>query len=612
MRRIEPTYLSFHKNWLIIFSSISLIIALLFFGHPIPMYLTNLALNSASPSTSTSISCNPSPVVIGGATACTVTVTAIRSSTTTPTGRVTFTTNSNGTFSSTVCDLAGSSGSRVASCSVDYYPLAVGTHMIDGWYSGDMTYPPSMSSRTLTVIPATTTTSVSCTPAALNLNETSTCLATVAGVDPTETSPPSGSVVFSVMPIGGFFARTSCDLIAVPAYQASCLSSFAPSTSGPQTITGRYAGDAFYSASLGNFSLNVAFTETSTSITCTQGSVIINQAIFCRATVTDSSTFPVAPIGTVGFTTDSAGEFSPTASCLLATAGSASCSVTYTPALAGQHLLTGTYNSDSTHSSSSGSATITVSQRSTSTSLTCSPLSVVANQQTTCTATVSDTSNVGGSSTPAGSVSFTNNSTGTFSATSCTLTPSSNRAASCSFSYTSTLIGNAWITASYAGDSIHTGSLYSSIISITPAPELSAPSLVIARAGSVITFRVNATDADTTRVLTLTAVPASMPSGAIFTTAKGYGTVTGIFDWVPPQRIAPGNYTLTFRVSDGQGGVSTVQVIVLVDVVSRSPTLPFSGYYQYIVLAAGGVVAILAVGRFWGRRKPSWLPLIPR
>ena len=128
----------------------------------------------------------------------------------------------------------------------------------------------------------------------------------------------------------------------------------------------------------------------------------------------------------------------------------------------------------------------------------------------------------------------------------------------------------------------------------------------------MITFRVNATDADTTRVLTLTAVPASMPSGAIFTTAKGYGTVTGIFDWVPPQRIAPGNYTLTFRVSDGQGGVSTAQVIVLVYAVSRSPTLPFSGYYQYIVLAAGGAVAILAVGRFWGRRKPSWLPLIPR
>src|SRR2546422_7797936 len=204
MRRIEPTYLAFHKSWLIIFSSIGLIITLLFLGQSIPMHLTNSTLNSPNASASTSILCNPSPVVIGGATACTVTVTAIRSSATTPTGNVTFATNGTGIFSSTICDLSGSSGSRVASCSVDYYPLAVGTHVIDGSYSGDMTYPPSMSSRTLTVIPATTTTSVSCTPAALNLNETSTCLATVAGVDPTETSPPSGSVVFSVMPIGGF------------------------------------------------------------------------------------------------------------------------------------------------------------------------------------------------------------------------------------------------------------------------------------------------------------------------------------------------------------------------------------------------------------------------
>src|SRR6266487_4454918 len=275
MRRIEPTYLSFHKNWLIIFSSISLIIALLFFGHPIPMYLTNLALNSASPSTSTSISCNPSPVVIGGATACTVAVTA-RSSTTTPTGSVTFTSNSTGTFSSTVCDLAGSSGSRVASCSVDYYPLAVGTHMIDGWYSGDMTYPPSMSSRTLTVIPATTTTSVSCTPAVLDLNEPSTCMATVVGVDPTETTPPTGSVIFSVLSSGGSFTQTSCDLMAIPSYQASCSATYTPSTSGPQTITGSYGGDAFYSASVGTFALDVAFKETSTSITCAQASAPIN------------------------------------------------------------------------------------------------------------------------------------------------------------------------------------------------------------------------------------------------------------------------------------------------------------------------------------------------
>ena len=569
------------------------------------MHLTNSTLNSPNASASTSILCNPSPVVIGGATACTVTVTAIRSSATTPTGNVTFATNGTGIFSSTICDLSGSSGSRVASCSVDYYPLAVGTHVIDGSYSGDNTYPSLMSPRIfLTVISATTTTLVSCTPAVLNLNEPSNCIATVAGVDPTETTPPTGSVIFSVLSSGGSFTQTSCDLIAIPSYQASCSATYTPSSSGPQTITSSYGGDAFYSASVGTFALDVAFIETSTSITCAQASVPINQGVFCQATVTDTSTFPLAPTGTISFTTNSAGEFSPAASCRLPTTGSASCSVTYTPALAGQHLLTGTYGSDSTHSSSSGSVTITVSQRSTSTYLICSPLSVLANRQTTCTATVNDTSNLGASATPAGSVSLTSNSTGTFSASICALTPSGNRAASCSFSYTSTLIGNAWITASYAGDSIHTGSLYSSIISITPAPELSAPSFVIARVGSVVTFRVSATDADTTRVLTLTAVPASMPSGAIFTTAKGYGAVTGIFDWVPPQRIAPGNYTLTFRVSDGKGGVSTAQVIVLVDV-SRSPTLPFSGYYQYIVLAAGGAVAILAVGRFWGRRKPG-------
>src|SRR5439155_1075953 len=255
--------------------------------------------------------------------------------------------------------------------------------------------PSLMSPRIfLTVISATTTTLVSCTPAVLNLNEPSNCIATVAGVDPTETTPPTGSVIFSVLSSGGSFTQTSCDLIAIPSYQASCSATYTPSSSGPQTITSSYGGDAFYSASVGTFALDVAFIETSTSITCAQASVPINQGVFCQATVTDTSTFPLAPTGTISFTTNSTGDFSP--------------------------------------------------------------------------------------------------------ASICALTPSGNRAASCSFSYTSTLIGNAWITASYAGDSIHTGSLYSSIISITPAPELSAPSFVIARVGSVVTFRVSATDADTT------------------------------------------------------------------------------------------------------------------
>src|SRR5207248_9548558 len=78
--------------------------------------------------------------------------------------------------------------------------------------------------------------------------------------------------------------------------------------------------------------------------------------------------------------------------------------------------------------------------------------SVNTGSATTCTVTVADSSGAG-AVTPTGSVSFTSNSTGSFSATSCTLA-----AGTCSVTYTPTVVGHALITGTYAGDSIHTGS----------------------------------------------------------------------------------------------------------------------------------------------------------
>src|SRR5436309_11526495 len=48
---------------------------------------------------------------------------------------------------------------------------------------------------------------------------------------------------------------------------------------------------------------------------------------------------------------------------------------------------------------------------------------------------------------------LTTNSTGTFSATTCTLA-----SGTCSVTYTPTVVGHALITGTYAGDSVHTGS----------------------------------------------------------------------------------------------------------------------------------------------------------
>src|SRR5439155_267449 len=131
---------------------------------------------------------------------------------------------------------------------------------------------------------------------------------------------------------------------------------------------------------------------------------------------------------------------------------SGTCSVTYTPTVVGHALITGTYGGDSVHTGSSGTFTLASTFRASSTVVSCSPPSVNTGTPTTCTATVSDASGAGGI-TPTGTVTFTTNSTGTFSSTTCTVS-----SGSCSVTYTPTVVGHALITGTYGGDSTHNGS----------------------------------------------------------------------------------------------------------------------------------------------------------
>jgi hypothetical protein len=200
--------------------------------------------------------------------------------------------------------------------------------------------------------------------------------------------------------------------------------------------------------------------STTTAVTCSPGTVAIGQPTTCTATVTDTaSSGATTPTGTVSFTSDtSGGSFSGGGSCALAaasTAGQASCSLSYTPGQigSGTQTITGSYAGDTTHAASSGQGAITVTLRTTTTALACP-------QQRSalvkCTATVSDTS-PGTAITPTGTVSFTTNSFGIFSATKCTLS-GSGATASCAVYY-GTLAGflgpQQTITASYGGDSTH-------------------------------------------------------------------------------------------------------------------------------------------------------------
>jgi len=106
----------------------------------------------------------------------------------------------------------------------------------------------------------------------------------------------------------------------------------------------------------------------------------------------------------------------------------------------------------------------------THTRITCSPGSVVVNQTSQCTATVTDSSPIGMGLTPKGNITFSTSAIGNFNTRMCTLIPSSsNGSASCSVLYTPTAIGtgSAEIKAAYGGDPTQSDSSGNTVILVT-------------------------------------------------------------------------------------------------------------------------------------------------
>src|SRR4029079_10370093 len=93
-----------------------------------------------------------------------------------------------------------------------------------------------------------------------------------------------------------------------------------------------------------------------------------------------------------------------------------------------------------------------------STVVSCSPASVVINQGSVCTATVSDASANGTAIRPGGTITFSKGSgdAGSFSATTCNLPATGTN--SCSVTYTPSAAGGSPLTGTYGGVSNHNGS----------------------------------------------------------------------------------------------------------------------------------------------------------
>jgi hypothetical protein len=210
---------------------------------------------------------------------------------------------------------------------------------------------------------------------------------------------------------------------------------------------------------------------TRTDVSCDPLTVGISAS--CTATVTDTGAgTPTTPTGTVNWSSTAGGTFVPNPCALnpTATAGVASCSVSYTPSSAGSAQITATYSGDLTHEGSEGRATVQVAKRPTQTSVSCEDGSFEAGGSTNCTATVSDTGG-GTKTTPTGTVDWSSDAQGTFAPDPCVLTATATvGVASCEVVFSSTKATTHTITATYGGDLIHEGSTGSTTVTVTPGP----------------------------------------------------------------------------------------------------------------------------------------------
>ena len=163
--------------------------------------------------TTVSVACTPSSVVNNTATSCGITVTDTFATPSTPTGTVSWFSNSTGTFAPSACLLTGTGAS--ATCSVNYTPKKVAIHIITGIYPGDSTHVSGSSTAQVTsTAPVSfdftlgTPSPSSLTVAQGSTSPTSSILATLS----TGTSVPVTFTVTSVLPNGvtATFSNSPC------------------------------------------------------------------------------------------------------------------------------------------------------------------------------------------------------------------------------------------------------------------------------------------------------------------------------------------------------------------------------------------------------------------
>ena len=182
---------------------------------------------SSRPGAAVTLTCNHASVVVGSKVTCKATVQGVNS---VPTGTVTWSTNSTGTFSKTSCKLSK------GACSVKFTPTAARSSVVlTANYGGDSKNFPSLGEYSLAVTMKSTKTTVSCTPksAVAGSSTVITCKAKVTGYSPT------GEVSWSQSGTGSVAINSATCILT----KGTCSLTMIGATAGKVTLQATYSGD---------------------------------------------------------------------------------------------------------------------------------------------------------------------------------------------------------------------------------------------------------------------------------------------------------------------------------------------------------------------------------
>ena len=345
--------------------------------------------------TTTSVTSTSSTSVFGQPVTWASTVAANAPGAGIPSGTVNFSiagTESDSTPFSQDYQMVNLDGSAAASANPDP-SLQPGTYTITATYSGDSFFVGSTQTLTQTVLPDSTSTTVTSVPNPSVFGQSSTFTATVAAL-----SPGAGTPSTTVSFYDGTTLIGTSPLNQVAGDDQATITTSALST-GSHAISAVYNGEKDFVTSTGIMTQTVN-PDPSTTTLAANGPIVQGQPVDFIASVAANTPGGGTPTGTIQFFLNG----SPFGTPVILDANSQATSQSTSSLTPGTYTIVGVYSGDVNFLTSTGSVGQPVIVSGTQTSLVVSPVPVIYSQNVTLTSTVTPTGE--GAGTPTGSIFF--------------------------------------------------------------------------------------------------------------------------------------------------------------------------------------------------------------